>query len=67
MLAYSDFTFYNADIEILNELKPIFEAHNFRSVFIWINYKPVILQTWMAQWQILLNHYALGVHRFEIE
>lgn len=33
LLAYPNFTFYKADIEILNELKPIFEAHDFRSVF----------------------------------
>ena len=33
LLKYSNFTFYKADIEHLNELKPIFEAHPFRSVF----------------------------------
>ncbi len=33
LLAYPNFTFYKVDIEILNELKPIFEAHSFRSVF----------------------------------
>lgn len=33
LLAYPNFTFYKNDIEIRNELKPIFEAHDFRSVF----------------------------------
>lgn len=33
LLTYPNFSFYKADIENLNELKPIFEAHAFRSVF----------------------------------
>ena len=33
LLTYPNFTFYKADIENLDELKPIFEAHAFRSVF----------------------------------
>lgn len=33
LLAYSNFTFYKADIENTSELKPIFEANTFRSVF----------------------------------
>ena len=33
LLAYPNFTFYKADIENLSELTPIFEAHQFRSVF----------------------------------
>ena len=33
LLAYPNFTFYKADIEKLDELKPIFETHQFRSVF----------------------------------
>lgn len=33
LLKFPNFTFYKADIEFLNELKPIFEAHSFRSVF----------------------------------
>jgi nucleoside-diphosphate-sugar epimerase len=33
LLAHPNFTFYKADIETRNELKPIFEAHAFRSVF----------------------------------
>ncbi len=33
LLAFPNFTFYKADIENTNELKPIFEAHTFRSVF----------------------------------
>lgn len=33
LLKYTNFTFYKADIENLDELKPIFEAHPFRSVF----------------------------------
>ncbi len=33
LLQFPNFTFYKADIENLSELKPIFEAHQFRSVF----------------------------------
>lgn len=33
LLAFPSFTFYKADIEILDELKAIFKAHQFRSVF----------------------------------
>lgn len=33
LLKYPDFTFYKADIENPQELRPIFEAHAFRSVF----------------------------------
>ena len=33
LLKYSNFTFYKADIEHLDELKPIFQTHQFRSVF----------------------------------
>lgn len=33
LIQFPNFTFYKADIELLNDLKPIFEAHQFRSVF----------------------------------
>ena len=33
LLKYSNFTFYKADIELLDELRPIFQNHQFRSVF----------------------------------
>jgi UDP-glucuronate 4-epimerase len=33
LLKFPNFSFYKADIENLAELKPIFEAHSFRSVF----------------------------------
>lgn len=33
LLLFPNFKFYKADIEKLDELKPIFEAHQFRSVF----------------------------------
>ncbi len=33
LLKYPNFTFYLADIENLEELKPIFSAHNFRAVY----------------------------------
>lgn len=33
LMEFPNFTFYKADIESLDELRPIFEAHSFRSVF----------------------------------
>jgi UDP-glucuronate 4-epimerase len=33
LLNFSNFSFYRADIERISEIKPIFEAHSFRSVF----------------------------------
>lgn len=33
LIQFPNFTFYKAEIENLNELKPIFETHQFRSVF----------------------------------
>ncbi len=33
LLKYPNFTFYKADIELLDELRPIFQNHQFRSVF----------------------------------
>lgn len=33
LLKYPNFTFYKADIENTTEIRPIFEAHRFRSVF----------------------------------